>query len=305
MILIGGGYSSSYSVPTLICLKQIINLFQMPLFFFLSGFCFFYSVKKHQFINRKSIIKGIINKEKRLLIPFVIVAAFWMIPIRHICKYMAWSDLNLFQIYTRVLLGEDSGHLWFLPTLFLIFIFSFMFLPRIKKKSEDMLILLVTFCGTIIAPKIPSILFLNNIASNLYWFILGFESGKYKLRNEESINSKLKYGVLMSSFIVLFLVFEQGDIVPINAIRNFTVTLLLAIGYYCISSKECSFLCNLISDESMGIYLLHSPLIYFTCAYYTNGMPFVVFINFFVYGLVSMGLTHLLRKSKLKWMIGY
>ena len=42
----GGGYSSSYSVPTLICLKQIINLFQMPLFFFLSGFCVFLLSKK-------------------------------------------------------------------------------------------------------------------------------------------------------------------------------------------------------------------------------------------------------------------
>lgn len=69
-----GAYASTYTVSSLMWIKHIINTFQMPLFLFLSGFCFYYSVEKHQYTNRQSIINGIIGKMKRLLIPFVAVA---------------------------------------------------------------------------------------------------------------------------------------------------------------------------------------------------------------------------------------
>lgn len=56
----------------------------------------------------------------------------------------------------------------------------------------------------------------------------------------------------------------------------------------------------------MGVYLIHSPLIYFTYAYYANGIPVViVFINFVVDGFIAMVLTGLLRKSRVRWLIGY
>lgn len=302
-----GVYSSIYTVSMLMWVKNIINTFQMPLFLFLSGFCFFYSVQKHQYISRQSIIIGIIGKMKRLLLPFVVIALFWMIPIRRNCKYTAWSDLNLIQICTRVFLGKDSGHLWFLPTLFLIFIFSFVVLPRKNKKTEDMLVLVVTFCGTVFASKIPAIFFLSNVASSLYWFVLGFECCKYKSISKDFINTRLKYGVLVSSIVaVLFIVRGEASGPFINVIEKIAVTFLIVSGYYCTSSEECSGLCRLISDESMGIYLFHSPLVYFTYAYYTDGMPVtVVFINFVVDGLIAMALTQLLRKSKVKWLIGY
>ena len=207
-----GVYSSTHTVLSLMWIKHIINTFQMPLFLFLSGFCFYYSVQKHQYTNKQSIIDGIIGKMKRLLIPFVAVALLWMIPIRRICRYADWSDLNLIQICARVFLGIDSGHLWFLPTLFLIFVFSFLLLPRMKQKTNDILILLITFCGAIIAFKIPSILFLSNTASSLYWFVLGFECCKYKLTNEKFINTGLKYAVLVSSILaVLFMVRGGGQ----------------------------------------------------------------------------------------------
>lgn len=47
-----GVYSSTYTVSSLMWIKHIINTFQMPLFLFLSGFCFYYSVKKHQYTNK-------------------------------------------------------------------------------------------------------------------------------------------------------------------------------------------------------------------------------------------------------------
>lgn len=106
-----GLYSSIYSVAPLMELKHIINTFQMPLFLMLAGFCFFYSISKRDYKDIKNILGGVIGKVKRLLVPFVVIALFWMIPIRLICSYAAWDGLNIFQIIGYVFVGEDSGHL--------------------------------------------------------------------------------------------------------------------------------------------------------------------------------------------------
>lgn len=56
----------------------------------------------------------------------------------------------------------------------------------------------------------------------------------------------------------------------------------------------------------MGIYLLHSPLIYFTYSYCSNEFPLVVvFINFVIDGSIAVLLTNFLMKGKGKWLIGY
>lgn len=51
-------------------LKKIINVIQMPLFFSISGFCFCLSQNKS--LNRKMIL----NKVKRLIIPYFTIAFF-------------------------------------------------------------------------------------------------------------------------------------------------------------------------------------------------------------------------------------
>lgn len=69
-----GLYQTSHTVDLLMWTKRIINAFQMPLFLFLSGYCFLYSVKKHNYKNISNITKGIFGKAKRLLVPFFAVA---------------------------------------------------------------------------------------------------------------------------------------------------------------------------------------------------------------------------------------
>lgn len=57
-------------------LKKIINVIQMPLFFSISGFCFCLSQNKS--LNRKMIL----NKVKRLIIPYFTIAFLYMDPIK-------------------------------------------------------------------------------------------------------------------------------------------------------------------------------------------------------------------------------
>ena len=205
-----GIYSTTYTVSSLMWIKRLINTFQMPLFLFLSGFCFFYSSQKYGYKNVRSIIQGILCKAKRLLIPFFVVTIFWMIPIRFLCNYVPWANLNLIQIFKRVFLGLDSGHLWFLPTLFSIFIIAFLVLPRVNKKLGDFLVLLISFMGILVAPKLPTVLFMSNVASSLYWFCLGFEVCKYKKKVKDIGDTGIKYVLLIMASILIFLIIRGG-----------------------------------------------------------------------------------------------
>ena len=62
---------------------------------------------------------------------------------------------------------------------------------------------------------------------------------------------------------------------------------------------------DLISNNSYGIYLFHSPLIYFTFCFLPNINPCVmIIINFLFFGIISFIISYLLGKSKLKFVIG-
>lgn len=210
-------YKTVYTVDLLMWIKRIINTFQMPLFLFLSGFCFFYSIKRHDYHSVKSVIKGIEGKAKRLLVPFFVIAIVWMIPIRLLCRYNAWSGLKYSQIIKLVFLGFDSGHLWFLPTLFLIFVFAFIVFPYVSSKSIDFLILLISFLEMMVIHKAPALLFLKNVISSLYWFCLGFEVSKYNKIFGKNLGIKINYGIVFLSGTIILLTIRGGEYIRRNA----------------------------------------------------------------------------------------
>lgn len=207
-----GLYKTSYTIDSLMWIKRIINTFQMPLFLFLSGFCFFYSIRKYDYKSIKRIAIGVLGKAKRLLVPFFAVAMLWMIPIRRICHYSSWRDLGYREIIFRVFFGIDSGHLWFLPTLFFIFVFAFIAFPQVNNKKIDCLILAISFIGSLIAYKLPTFMFLNNIGSSLYWFCLGFYACKYKKSGKCCERKKIDYGVMSLAVLTILLTIRGGTI---------------------------------------------------------------------------------------------
>lgn len=101
-----GYFQSVYDVPFLDSLKSFINIIQMPLFFSISGFLFYYSINK-----QKNFKPFFTKKVKRLLIPFLVIGIFWMIPIKVLIDYSGYQNLNLLQIIGKLFLGTDSGHL--------------------------------------------------------------------------------------------------------------------------------------------------------------------------------------------------
>lgn len=103
----------------------------MELFFSLSGFLFFYTTQKK--FKIKSLLK---KKTIRLLIPFLLIGLFYLIPIRFIANYPPYESTSLIRIIYSFLTVNDCGHLWFLPTLLGIIYYSHRTYPYDEIETE-------------------------------------------------------------------------------------------------------------------------------------------------------------------------
>ena len=132
-----GTYETARACPFLDALKSIINVFQMPLFFSLSGFLFAFTHRE-----KRGFLHLLKSKCLRLLVPFLAVGLFFILPIRFAISYPGYGDASPLQMVKSFLLLKNMGHLWFLPTLFLIFLLSELILtaadhlPGLKKVPE-------------------------------------------------------------------------------------------------------------------------------------------------------------------------
>lgn len=108
--------------------KWVIDRFQMELYFMISGYLMWFSVKKTlpfiEFAKKKAL---------RLLIPYVAFGLCWMLPIKYALQIPTVQNLNIIQIIGRFFGGIDNGHLWFLYTLFLLMIVLFPLNKAVRK----------------------------------------------------------------------------------------------------------------------------------------------------------------------------
>ena len=97
-------------------LIEFIYSFHMPLFFVLSGAVFCLSN-----FSADSAFRLLAKKFHRLFLPYILWGCLFMIPIKYMFNWYS-PDQNFFDIVIRYLVaGANSGHLWFLASLFATF----------------------------------------------------------------------------------------------------------------------------------------------------------------------------------------
>ena len=178
-------YSTTNNVPVLNICKDFINIIQMPLFFALSGFLFTSSLKKEFSVVMK-------DKTKRLLVPYFIIALFWLIPIRLSVNYPGYNVPFLTIIGKCILYGSDNGHLWYLIALFWCFIFCRLLTAVIRniqsfvfptKKGDDaqyitVTVLFISWIMFILSKKV-NLYYFNSTFDYFVWFMLGIMIKKH------------------------------------------------------------------------------------------------------------------------------
>ena len=297
-------YETTVSVPWLDMLKQIINIVQMPLFFSLSGYLFVFTHgKKRGFVH---LLK---NKALRLLVPYLGIGLCFLLPIRLAIGFTSYQNMKIGDFALKLLTSNDVGHLWFLPALFLIFLLGEIILTVLEKIPVVRKYSAMALCAVSLALYLEGYRVnlgyppLMSAYSYLIWFSLGYLLNVYQkpLRKVYGIRG-MKWALLaLNVGLMAYCLFADSVRVMVSMV---IVALSIVNAYGAMPEKPCALL-EKIDRNSFGVYLFHSPLIYITFATIPNAHPaIVVFINLVIFGAAAYGMTALIRKTKLKVLIG-
>ena len=147
-----------------------IYAFHMPLFVLLSWCVFGYCIESGKY---SKIIPFLTNKFKKLMIPYLVIGCFYVAPV--VCFLNVTDRGILSYIYDGILLSHNSRHLWYLITLFWIFVIYIMLRPLIVKGRKGLLLTgIISIALFVIARWVPVTLQLQRACNHQLYFYFGF-----------------------------------------------------------------------------------------------------------------------------------
>lgn len=276
-------------------IKKFINIIQMPLFIMVSGFLYNKTCEKYEFTEI------FFEKLKRIIIPFILVTILWMVPIRYVAEYPYYTSGGYVTAVINCFEGSDSGHLWYLPTLFVLFMLVYIINKIADKKIMKIITIILLFILSVCSIKLPTIFFLSQVCEYLIYFYLGF---LYNKIDESNNVLNIICGILfiVLSFIVVFIVNDITLNRIFTIIAGITGTYAL---YGFFNNKMPNYIIRILDKNSFAIYLLHSPLIYIMYSRFANINPvLLIFCNITISIIIPILIATILRKIKLNFIIG-
>lgn len=293
-------------------IASYIYTFHIPMLVFVSGAIYYYCrIKKGKYSNLKSLI---INKFKRLIMPFLFIGIFYSIPIKYI---IGMTDKNIINSIKSFILGINTGHLWYLLMLFNIFIFFYLYEKFILNKKYSIIINLIVFSLLYTCSNMFTNLFLINEAIQYsIFFYLGYEFFRSKdiiFPNLEKLQTKYLFiiipilvtvslGLILISKIQISNVILSKVFSLISVVIAIVCIIICYLIVYLINNrmknnmkKSIDKLIKVAGKYSFNIYLLHEPIIFiilhFIANKYINSTILVMsclIISIFVSVLISI-----------------
>ena len=172
----------------------------MPLFMAVSGAIFFWDIGKFETLSE--LVR---NKARRLLLPFLLVTTFISVPLKYASGYYAHSTHVLWDILCGQYLLLGNSHLWFVVSLFYIFV---IFYCLEKYRIPKNWLYWCPLCGlswsaiflhSILGKSFGEMFGFYGMMEHLLCFALGFSTFKYW--NERKSLSVEKQILLWLGFI--------------------------------------------------------------------------------------------------------
>ena len=310
--------NKSYSFKILNKLTEFIYIFHMPLFIALSGALFEKSLSKG---NYSLFIRLLKKKSENLLIPFGVVTVFYAVPIKFISGYFNQSKRIVRDILVGQILIQGNTYLWYLLTLYAIFIIAYFIERTIKIKQTILLLFLIIL--SIVSGKID-IKLVSYICQFGLWFYVGMLFEEYRIFFEKKFVSNKK--MLFRADIILLIIYTifSYNLISFPAKVVFSILKIILAGLLCLTTYMIAYFAseswimelkifNIFRRDSFGIYLYSDPLNYtilmigatlFGGKIWSNdiySISFYLFRFFFTLG-ISILVTELLRKCKVKYI---
>lgn len=237
--------------------------FHMPLFFMLSGAVL--ALKPIAPMDR--FVK---SKFKRLVIPYFVYGWLFMLPVKYLGDFYTKDSLKL--AMQGFLSGIDSGHLWFLTSLFwcmMAFVLIEKIVSKLSGTENRYVILMLSGLVYYFYTFIPfDILGLKQGLSYLFWFALGYVFEKERAENGLWNNKKLFVALAVVLIIeilnVKYYILDQFFVTVVGSL----LTLLIAdiCSRFLGKCTETGFW-NFLTRNLFYIYIFHDPLEYIVLKY--------------------------------------
>lgn len=301
-----GPYEPATESPVLGVMAEWLGTFHIYGFALISGYIFYYIKFNGGGYQRYLPFLG--NKAKRLLIPYIFIAAIWVIPV-----YIYFWGVE--DVITKFVLGTSPSQLWFLLMLFWAF-FLFWPISRIvdKKPVFGGVLVSILFCLGVV---VPNYFCIGSGLQYTLFFYFGFLIRKFDLGNKilYKVPSFIYILINVILFIVVKLVERFDGLLFTLLILGFNVILhsISAIGVFILLQRfvnrflQNSKVINFFAKHSMIFYLVHQQLIYFSIGWFNTLVPPVVLvlINFAFAMIISTIFSVLMSMTKVtRFLVG-
>lgn len=271
-----------------------LNSFHIYGFTLISGYIFYYL--KYEKGKYSRFVPFLINKAKRLLIPYFFVALVWVVPIGLLLQY-----IDLKTVPVSYLLGTAPSQLWFLLMLFGVFMMVWWLSDFLAGHKLLSVLLGLAFYGAGLAGSsiLPNFFQIWTACRYVIFFIIGFMVRQH--------GSSLLMGIpglvwlALSIFLVILGEFVSGSGSVIMKLLNLGITfaanvigslmafvILQKIASHFNYQKNPVYKC--LSAYSMPIFLFHQQFIYILLVLLEDVLPPIVCAGINFAGALALAL---------------
>lgn len=279
-------------------LAEWLNSFHIYGFTLVSGFIFAYL--RYEKRKYRQFIPFVVNKIKRLIIPYIVVSAVWCAPIHYF-----FFRSNIKEMVNGYVLGISPSQLWFVLMLFWVFIIAYLigdYSYQHPLIGGICCIILFGF-GFVGSVFVPNLYKFFTSCQYFTFFWLGMMLWKFDLKILNRIPTIFYFMIDILLFISVKLLSEK-DALMIKLLvvgLSFVLHIVGSVGAFIILGRLFHILKStkhdltnnrvyaFLAKNSFPIYLFHQQVIYFTVNKLNGNVSPVmnIVINFVVAIIIS------------------
>lgn len=262
LVILGHSIPINWEVPNAIYTADtFLYTFHMPLFFFVSGYLF-HKTKSFERYSFKQYTK---RRAFKLLLPYAVLTLVGFIPkIALNTFFHNEADLSVSYFIRAFLVPRENvwGHFWFLPTLMLISLFSFLFSKFRNKSVVGYTVFTVLLFGLPLMAKLTDWFAVNDVLKYTCFYAFGLLMADSKA--EQMLTHKksnlfllLLFPIAIAGFLLLATENELLKTLKLEVIGILMVifVLVLAQCFDITETKVGKFLCN----KTYSVFILSWP----------------------------------------------
>lgn len=192
-----------HDIPSTKVIYDWVETTHMPLFFFVSGYC--YSIRE----GREGFSTYLYKKIRRILIPYTIYNIIDIIP-RFFLPSLVNRPRSITESIIEILLY--GGEYWFLYSLFLVFLLFPIVDKCIRNNLMAQVLFLIACVFLKFVPWLPSVFLIKRTAYHLLYFGAGYVLRKHL--SFESIRTKIITNKLVSLSVMIVCLLSITLVLP-------------------------------------------------------------------------------------------